>query len=336
MGIPSITPGLLTTRADMDELFGGGSQGGILPSTTTPNVLIYVDHDSGKQYGYEDGWLAEEDELGPIFEYTGQGTSGDQTFLGTKGSRNAAVLYHAEAGRSLRVFMAEGKVPGSKSGAKQQRYIGEFALDPKQPYTVREAKDQHHKPRRIIVFRLRPTGEYQRLPKDLVRPAEVTDAQRVLATVAATKLPEPKKTTPKKVAPRQQRATESRRAAQPSLIAEHRQSQLRNEYLEELTTRGHKVYAYQIKVAGTTTTLTTDLYDATEHELYSVRGESSREEVRTAIGQLKDYVRHIKPRPTLVALLPERPQDDLLDLLHVEGISVTYQDGNGYTRNPAR
>ncbi|MFJ4519465.1 hypothetical protein ACIP4Y_00670 [Streptomyces sp. NPDC088810] len=336
MGIASITPGLLTTRADMDELFGGGSQGGILPSTTTRNILIYVDHDSGKKYGYEDGWLAEEDELGPIFEYTGQGTSGDQTFLGTRGSRNAAVLYHGEAGRSLRVFMAEGKVPGAKSGAKQQRYIGEFALDRKQPYTVREAKDEQGKPRRIIVFRLRPTGEYQRLPQDLIRPAAKTKALRVLATVAATKLPEPKTTTAKKVAPRQKRAAESRRAAQPSLIAELRQSTLRNDYLEELTRKGHDVSAYQIKIAGTTTILTTDLYDATEHELYSVRGEGSREEVRIAVGQLKDYVRHIEPRPRLAVLLPDKPQDDLLDLLHTEGISAIYPGDHGYVRNTAR
>ncbi|MGW3459294.1 hypothetical protein ACWDE9_06710 [Streptomyces olivaceoviridis] len=336
MGIASITPGLLTTRADMDELFGGGRQGGILPSTTTQNILIYVDHDSGKQYGYEDGWLAEEDELGPIFEYTGQGTSGDQTFIGTKGSRNAAVLYHAEAGRSLRVFMAEGKVPGSKSDAKQQRYVGEFALDSKQPYTVREANDQRGKPRRIIVFRLRPTGEYQRLPQDLVRPAAKTKAQRVLATVATTKLPEPKATTAQKVAPRRKHASESRRAAQASLIAEHRQSKLRDEYLEELTNRGHEIFAYQIKLAGTTTILTTDLYDATEQQLYSVRGEGSREEIRTAIGQLKDYVRHINPRPKLAVLLPEKPQDDLLDLLHTEGISVVYQDDRGYARKLAK
>ncbi|MES9519894.1 hypothetical protein [Streptomyces capoamus] len=336
MGIASITPGLLTTRADMDELFGGGSQGGILPSTTTPNILIYVDHDSGTQYGYEDGWLAEEDELGPIFEYTGQGTSGHQTFLGTKGSRNAAVLYHAEAGRSLRVFMAAGKVPGSSSGAKQQRYVGEFALDLKQPYTVREAKDRHGKQRRIIVFRLRPTGDYQRLPQDQVRTADQTQARRVLATVATTKLPEPKTTTTKKVPPRRKRAAESRRAAQPSLIAELRQSALRDDYFQELIDTGHEVFAYQIKIAGTTTILTTDLYDATAHELYAVRGDSSREEVRTAVGQLKDYVRHVEPRPQLAALFPEKPQDDLVDLLHVEGISVVYQDDHGYVRNPAR
>lgn len=315
----------------MDKAFGGGVQGGILPSTTTPNILIYVDHDSGRQYGYEDGWLAEEDELGPVFEYTGQGTSGDQTFLGAKGSRNAAVLYHAQAGKALRLFMAEGKVADPASSAKQQRYIGEFALDAKQPYTVRQARDRHGKPRRIIVFRLRPTGEYERVAKDAVRRADGTHADRVLAAVATSRMPEPRMVTPRK-----KRASESRRAAQPSVIAELRQSRLRDAYQKKLTENKHELFAYQIKLVGTTTVLTTDLYDATTHELYSIRGESSREEVRMAVGQLKDYVRHIRPaRPTLVALFPDKPQDDLVDLLHTEGIDLVYQDGSDFTREPA-
>ncbi|MDN0197072.1 hypothetical protein [Streptomyces sp. S.PNR 29] len=332
MDLASIKPGLMTTRAEMKELFGGGTQGGIIPSDTTPNILIYVDHDSGKKYGYEDGWLEEEDDRGPVFEYTGQGTHGEQTFLGLNGSRNAAVLYHADAGRSLRVFKAAGRVPGSKSAAKRQRYIGEFELDAQQPYTVREANDEAGERRRIIVFRLRPKGEYERLPEDVITRAETTNAHQVSADVAVSRMPEPRTSEPKR-----KHASESRRAAQPSLIAEHRQSKLREKYLEELKKKQHDVFAYQITIADTTTILKTDLYDATAHELYSVRGDSSREEVRTAIGQLKDYVRHIeRHNPKLVVLLPERPHDDLLDLLHTEHIDVVFQDGSGYTRCAAK
>lgn len=323
----------MTTRAEMQELFGGGTQEGIIPSTTTPNILIYVDHDSGKKFGYEDGWLREEeDELGPVFEYTGQGTRGDQTFLGRNGSRNAAVLHHVAAERSLHVFMTIGKVPGSRSGAKRQRYIGEFELDTKQPYTVREALDEKDKRRRIIVFRLRPTGEYERLEKDAIKRAETTNAHWVSVDVAAGKLPEPDTDGPKLVAPKRNRSSESRRAAQPSLIAEHRQAVLRDQYIEYLEKQGHGVRAYQIKIAGASKVLTTDLYDSTEHELYSVRGESSREEVRRAVGQLKDEVRHIDPRPKLSVLLPKRPQDDLVDLLRVEGINLIHQDGAEFVR----
>jgi 5-methylcytosine-specific restriction protein A len=327
MDLASIKPGLLTTRAAMHDVFGGGSQGGIIIPKNSTNILIYTDHDSGRKYGYEDGWLEEEDEFGPIFEYTGQGTRGDQTFLGQRGSRNAAVLYHADAGKSLRVFMAAGKVADSKSSAKQQRYVGEFELDAQLPYTVREALDEERKPRLIIVFRLRPKGAFERLAQDVITRADVTAPQRVSAQVVTTKLVEPKR----------RRTSESRRAAQPSLIAELRQGAVREQYLTELTKRGHDVAAFHIKISGTTTTLTTDLYDATEHELYAIRGSSTREDIRMAIGQLKDFARHITPKnPKLTTLLPEKPQDDLVNFLHSEGIDLVFGDTHGYTRHAAK
>jgi 5-methylcytosine-specific restriction protein A len=129
MDLAALKPGLMTTRAAMKELFGGGTQGGIIPSNTTPNILIYVDHDSGKKYGYEDGWLEEEDEFGPVFEYTGQGTRGEQTFLGLNGSRNAAVLCHADTGRSLRVFMAATVYGCCESNSNSPMYRWRLAAD---------------------------------------------------------------------------------------------------------------------------------------------------------------------------------------------------------------
>ncbi|MEV7034078.1 hypothetical protein AB0N99_28125 [Streptomyces sp. NPDC093272] len=329
MDIASIKPGLLTTREEMKILFGGGTQAGIISSKSTPNILIYVDHDSGEKYGYEDGWLAEEDALGPIFEYTGHGQAGDQTFLGNKGSGNKAVLCHDDHPRkSLRIFMAAGKVPGSGSAAKQQRYVGEFELDKEQPYTVREALDEGGAKRCIIVFRLRPSGDYERLPQDFISCPQDTESRPVLARVATTRLDEPKLTRP-----RQRRVSESRRAAQPSLIADLRQGDLRADYLHSLTEQGHEVFAFQIKIAGTSKTLKTDLYDASTHELYAIRGDTSREEVRVAIGQLKDLRRHVTPgNPKLVTLLPHRPQSDLVNLLHAEGIDLIYQENNDYVR----
>ncbi|MEU8863835.1 hypothetical protein [Streptomyces umbrinus] len=316
-----IKPGRLTTRSEMKERFGGGDQEGIILSKTTPNILIYTDHESGREYGYEDGWLEEEDDQGPIFEYTGKGRVGHQTFEGVSGSRNKAILRHVDDGNTLRVFMAAGKDPASKSAAKRQRYLGEFELDDKQPYTIREADDPEGNRRLIIVFRLRPKGSVQHIPEDAITPAKTTQVQQVSAAVTASSMVEP----PSK------RASESRRSAQPSTIAEHRKMRILGDYLSFLEEQQHKVFAYQIKIAGTRSTLKTDLYDATDHVLYCVKGESSREEIRMAIGQLKDYVRHIKPaNPKLAVLLPEKPHEDLQDLLNREGISLVYQDGEGY------
>ncbi|WP_267883226.1 SAV_2336 N-terminal domain-related protein [Streptomyces sp. NRRL S-1868] len=165
----TVIPGQLTTRAEMKKLFGGGLQGGITPSTTTPNILIYSDHASGHRYGYYDGWLPENDEYGPLFEYTGAGTVGDQTFTGRAGANNKAILHHAENGRALRVFMADGKVRGSAT--KYQRYIGEFALDQRVPYITRRAPDDNGELRNVIVFRLRPIGDFVRNGKDEIPPA---------------------------------------------------------------------------------------------------------------------------------------------------------------------
>ncbi|MFF3543747.1 SAV_2336 N-terminal domain-related protein [Streptomyces platensis] len=165
----TIIPGQLTTRADMKRLFGGGPQGGIIPSSTTPNILIYSDHTAGQRYGYYDGWLPEDDAHGSLFEYTGAGTLGDQTFSGQKGANNKAILQHAERGRALRIFMADGKVPGS--GTKYQRYVGEFTLDATRPYITRQAPDDNGELRNVIVFRLRPSGDVVRDPRDEIPPA---------------------------------------------------------------------------------------------------------------------------------------------------------------------
>ncbi|MFF0624698.1 hypothetical protein [Streptomyces sp. NPDC004296] len=319
-----IKPGQLTTRAEMQRVFGGGEREGIVPSTTTPSILIYTDHDSGKEYGYQDGWLAEEDDRGPIFEYTGRGRIGDQTFLGPAGSRNKAILRHVDDGRVLHLFIAAGKVPGSRSDAKQQRYLGEFQLDTDPPYTIREASDPEGNQRRIIVFRLRPSGDVQHTNQDVLPPAEKTHARRVSANVSAGSMEEP--TRGKK--------TKSLRSAQPSTIAEHRQTQISLAYRDFLEGRQHEVFAYQIKIADTTSILKTDLYDATDHVLYAIKGSSDRQEIRMAIGQLKDYCRHIDPAdPTLAVLLPEKPNVDLLDLLERENIKLIYREGETFAEH---
>jgi hypothetical protein len=49
-----------------------------------------------------------------------------------------------------------------------------------------------------------------------------------------------------------------------------------------------------------------------------------------AIGQLLDYSRFIDPTPGIAALLPSRPRNDLLDLLHHCGVSVIYPSGDGF------
>ncbi|MEV6864926.1 hypothetical protein AB0M44_28450 [Streptosporangium subroseum] len=324
----SIKPGQITTRAEMKEIFGGGPQGGIVPSATTLNVLIYSDPEAGEQSGYKDGWLADEDELvgkgerRPIFEYTGHG-EGDQTFEGRGGNGNRAILHHVDDGRLLRVFKAAGTVPGS--GTKRQRYIGEFELDDEQPYVMRQAPNKEGVFRRVIVFRMCPNGPFCREKQDEIPPAEKTEVITVPADVTTSAMVEPE--TSKKAS--------GSRSAIPQTTAERREAKLADSFQMFLEAEKHQVKRFQIKVKGLTSTLLTDLYDATTHVLYEAKGTSSRDAVRMAIGQLMDYCRYVTPvDPTLAVLLPVKPHDDLQDLLKLVNIALVYQDGDDFVGYP--
>lgn len=90
-------PGDILTRKQIHPVLGGSGYAGICPAVEKRNVLIFSDGEIGKRYGYRDGWLSEDDDLGPIFTYTGAGKQGDQTLDGG----NASILKHAEKGRAL-------------------------------------------------------------------------------------------------------------------------------------------------------------------------------------------------------------------------------------------
>lgn len=77
---------------DLVELFGGQLQAGIWTLREFAVVFIFSG-DSGKTYGYSDGWT----ESG-IFRYTGEGQHGDMTF--TAGNKATLVP---------QVFFLEGK-----------------------------------------------------------------------------------------------------------------------------------------------------------------------------------------------------------------------------------
>ena len=99
---------------------------------------------------------------------------------------------------------------------------------------------------------------------------------------------------------------------------------------EQLKIAKHHVARYQIHIKGKFGRLLTDLYDDTTHVLYELKGDSSRESVRMALGQLLDYSRFIESatrpgRPKLVIALPKPPDDDDLRLLLAElGVHLTY------------
>ncbi|MFM9368150.1 hypothetical protein [Streptomyces sp. Da 82-17] len=329
-----ITPGDVLTREQLNALFGGSGQGGIIPSKTSNTIQLFTDHDSGKDYGYQDGWLAEEDEKGPIFEYTGQGVEGHQTLK----RFNGAVLNHAAAGRTLRVFVCVGYVNG-RDGTKEHRYVGEFKLDDDEPFVRRQALDQNKDLRWVYVFRLRPVAPVEQLPEDFV-PAASDDVIETLPAVptgdpSLFELKPAESTSGQATKPEKNSKKKVTRKASDAVEVTRREAELSDRFLAFLKSQGHKVDRFKIRVRGLTSTFWTDLYDATDNVLYELKGSSSRNAVRMAIGQLHDYSRHIPPKDArLVVLLPERPVDDLAELVAHAGMALVYEDGDKFVGWP--
>ena len=88
---------------------------------------------------------------------------------------------------------------------------------------------------------------------------------------------------------------------------------------------------YQFDISGENSTLETDGWIDESKTLieakYFKKGESPRQKIRMAIGQLHDYKRHAKPKPKRLAiLLPRCPVNDLVKLLHLQKIDIIYEE----------
>jgi len=128
-------------RKALHDKLGGVRQGGISPSTASPNIFLFTDPAANAAHGYvEDRWVGSRH-----FEYCGEGQSGHQDLRRC----NRSILEHAQSGKSLRVFS------GSRGPV---RYVGEFTLDVKEQFYVKFGKGKDGKHRRVVIFRLQPIG----------------------------------------------------------------------------------------------------------------------------------------------------------------------------------
>jgi hypothetical protein len=136
---PSFVPGQLYRRRTLHERFGGQRQGGISTPAKASFVML-VTGDSGKQHGYTDQWTDD-----GLFVYTGEGQHGDMTL--TKGNR--AIRDHKEKGKSLYLFEQDKKDKRFLRCLGGMECIGQ---------SYQQAADTDGKPRKAIVFKLRPVG----------------------------------------------------------------------------------------------------------------------------------------------------------------------------------
>lgn len=121
-------------RRDIHESFGGQRQGGISTPTGAPYIFLFTG-ESGKQYGYRDGWNQD-----GVFLYTGEGQTGDMQFV----RGNKAIRDHLSDGKDLLMFETLGK-------SKGVRFIGCFACA---SWESRRGLDLKGDDREVIVFHL--------------------------------------------------------------------------------------------------------------------------------------------------------------------------------------
>lgn len=290
----ALQPGERIERKELQERYGGRTQGGIGPSKSSPNVLLFSDPVAGEPHGYFDGWRAD-----GCFHYTGEGQRGDQQMK----SGNAAILNHASEGRALRLFLgARGNV----------NYEGNFELAPDRPFYTTDAPETNNGPvRSVIVFRLLPidveakpsTSKLDRLSGGGVEDVPVEEQWTETAFVAPSHEP---------------------------YEAERREQTLVLAFREHLLKQGHTVTRLKILPPGEAKPLFSDLIDRTTNTLYEAKGTVERGAIRMAIGQLIDYGRFVRPAPRLAILLPSQPRHDLQELLAGAGVEIVWRDGDAF------
>jgi hypothetical protein len=299
----SIPLGGISTRVELAKEYGGSPySGGITPANKSDNIFVFSDPEAGEEYGYV------YDGLSPVdgaFYYTGHGPNGDHTLT----DRNRSLHNHQEDGRSVRVFVADGYAPGTKT--KKQRYLGEYRVDPTAPFRREPGRGKNGATRAVLVFRLLPVGE--------------------VVTANSGKVPIAPESPAATLVPKEVDSTYFfPTAGTESTMAYKNESKLVSDYESFRQTGSKAMQRWAIRVPGESTRLLTDVYDSSTRTLFEVKGNSQRNSIRSAIGQLMDYRRHIPVENVHSALLlPTLPTADLQNLIAHNGFGLVYRDSTG-------
>lgn len=290
-----IKPGETLLRKELHDRWGGARYGGMEPSRVADSVFLFSKPSEGAKYGYRyDGWSED-----GFFYYTGDGQEGDQS---TERGGNRALLKTKDNGRAIRVFWSVGT---------NTTYIGEFALG-EPPYVRRQAPDVSGEGlREVLVFKLIP-GEGARV--DLLEP--LSD----LVVLTAVDIP----------IESSMEAYLTGRLAQLTRN-EPGENRLVWDYQRWLLGRGTAVSRQKVPLPDGGV-MYTDIFDLKRMELIEAKGDCARKSIRLALGQILDYSRYV-PHEALAILTPERPQQDLVELLRHHGVSSIWRFGDDFKRS---
>jgi hypothetical protein len=301
----TIEPGERLRRQEVHAAYGGAPRGGIEPSGKTPNVLIFSEPEKAGEHSYGfDGWAAPD-----LLHYTGEGRTGDQRFV----DGNRAIRDHRQQRRALRVFRAS---------PPWATYLGQFEVDELDPYLLADSPGVYHVMRQVIIFKLRPVGQFI---DGGLGPAPLPPSAPATREIPMS----PAEATSREL-PVENSSTLGFLASGSGETVEHirREAALVRRYGSWLEHQGLRHGRHLIQIPGELAVLYTDLFDHSTSELIEAKASASRESVRVGLGQLLDYARFVEhDRRSL--LLPTAPRPDLVDLLHAHGCGCIWEKDRG-------
>lgn len=293
----SLEIGDTVRRRELHAAYGGQQQGGIVTPRNISDILIFTDVRSGAQFGYD---LHEGPQPDGSYSYTGEGQQGDQVFVrGNKALRDAN-----SDGRPIRLFATTGVYA---------TYIGQFATG-EPTYRIETITDADWDPRDGIIFNL--------VPVDANLSAVIEDAGVAVSSVAIWSPPDASDVVVAQVEP----------SLPGDRIVSRIEFELQGQFGSWATERGTPPKRLRLDVAATT--IEPDLYIQEEGWIVEAKKSTGRAYIRTAIGQVLDYVHNARVAgiddAVPVILLPGRPDADLVELMTSLGITIAIRDGDGF------
>jgi hypothetical protein len=292
--------GDVVRRRSIHRAYGGQRQGGISTPKRISDILIFTDPKSGAQYGYDKYEGLRED---GSYSYTGEGQYGPQPFV----RGNLAIRDSAAEGRTIRLFTTNGPLA---------TYVGAFTTG--QPtYHVETIPDFAGNPRNGIIFNLVPIDADERL-----LPAYGGGAPSAQPSVERWYPPDYSDVV---VAPSDEILSGDR-------VVTRLEFELQSGFGEWLTDRGLAPHRLTLPIGSSS--IEPDLYLPDLGWIVEAKRSSGRAFVRTAIGQVLDYVFVAKKSGVAgvpVILLPGRPDAELVELIQDLGIVLVVRNGSEFT-----
>lgn len=300
----TLEPGDTVRRRMIHAAYGGQQQGGISTPRSIPDILIFTDPESGAKYGYDQFEGLRED---GSYSYTGEGQVGRQEFLrGNRALRDAT-----RDGKSIRLHRTKGVLA---------TYVGAFTLgDP--PYWIETIPDIHGDPREGIVFNLIPVdARVEFLP---AFGGELPPDDGLINYVAHPRIWTPPEFSDVVIA--------AGSAPPGERVVSRVEFELQADFGAWITR--NDMTPQRLPLRSGNVLIEPDMYVPEKEWIVEAKGSSGREQVRTAIGQVLDYVNVAAKwglHATPIVLLPGKPQPDLVALLDSLEILVFIRDADGF------